>query len=288
MVALWVRNQSGKRTKIVLVGKPSGYMLNFSLVIASAENQMPPMHNFLPTTLPLMRIDPTDVAVAAEVWYDRFAELQRPVIAMLIGGETNPFIMNRKVAHELVATARWVVDELGGTPYVTTNRRTTAEVVEVLREELPEQAVFFEWSADVVENPYQALLGGADGFIVTGDSVSMMVEVIYLHKPLAIFPLPGGWLGSIDQLRRSLAHWLFNPRQQSAQDRWRHRIARGVYYLDVFKLLCATRDFRAFHRMLVERELAVWAGQEFRSGNTVLPADVGAVVKRIEGLFQGD
>jgi hypothetical protein len=113
----------------------------------------------------------------------------------------------------------------------------------------------------------------------------MMVEVIYLHKPLAIFPLPGGWLGSVDQQRRSLAHWLFNPRQESRWDRWRHSMARGVYYLDVFKLLCATRDFRAFHRLLVEQGLAVWSGEPFREPNAELPDDVGVVVKRIEALF---
>jgi mitochondrial fission protein ELM1 len=285
MVALWVRKQSGNRTKIVLVGKPSGYMLDFSLVVASAENQMPPLHNFLPTTLPLMRVEPEGVAAQARAWQTRFAELDKPLIAMLIGGETNPFIMNRQVADDLVATARWIVDELGGTPYVTTSRRTTPEVVEVLRRDLPKQAVFYEWSADSAENPYRALLGSADGFIVTADSVSMMVEVIYLHKPLAIFPLPGGWLGDIDQLRRSLAHWLFNPRQASLGDRWRHRVARGVYYLDVFNVLSATRDFRAFHRMLVERGLAVWSGQPLQAAQVELPDDVGAVVKRIETLF---
>ena len=285
MVALWVRQQSGNRTKIVLVGKPSGYMLDFSLVVASAENQMPPMHNFLPTTLPLMRIEPEDVAVEAQAWQERFAALEKPLIAMLIGGETNPFIMNRQVAHDLVATARWVVDELGGTPYVTTSRRTTPEVIEVLQQDLPPEAVFYQWSAEAEENPYRALLGSADGFIVTADSVSMMVEVIYLHKPLAIFPLPGGWLGSADQMRRSLAHWLFNPRQDSTWDRWRHHLARGVYHVDVFKLLCATRDFRAFHRMLVERGLAVWSGEPFRKADVTLPDDVGAVVKRIEALF---
>jgi mitochondrial fission protein ELM1 len=285
MVALWVRQQSGNQTKIVLVGKPSGHMLDFSLVIASAENQMPPMHNFLPTTLPLMRIAPGDVAAEALAWRERFAALRRPVIAVLVGGETNPFIMNRTVADELVATARWVVDELGGTPYVTTSRRTTPEVVEVLRRDLPSQAVFYEWTADAIDNPYRALLGSADGFIVTADSVSMMVEVIYLHKPLAIFPLPGGWLGSIDQWRRSLAHWLFNPRQDSRWDHWRHRIARGVYYLDVFKVLCATRDFRAFHRLLVEKGLAVWSGQPFEQPVAQLPDDVSAVIKRIKALF---
>jgi mitochondrial fission protein ELM1 len=285
MVALWIREQSGHKTKIVLVGKPSGHMLDFSLVIASAENQMPPMHNFVPTILPLMRVAPEDVASDVEAWRERFAPLAKPLIAMLIGGETNPFIMNRQVADELVATAHWIVDELGGTPYVTTSRRTTPEVIEVLCKDLPAQAVFFEWTADATDNPYRALLGSADGFIVTADSVSMMVEVIYLHKPLAIFPLPGGWLGSIDQQRRSLAHWLFNPKQDSVVDRWRHRFARGFYYVDVFKILCATRDFRAFHQLLVERGLAVWSGQPFERPTAQLPDDVGLVINRIKALF---
>jgi len=285
MAALWVRKQSGNKTKIVLVGKPSGHMLDFSLVIASAENQMPPMHNFLPTILPLMRVQPEEVASQALAWQERFAGLRRPLIAMLVGGETNPFIMNRQVANDLVTTARWIVEELGGTPYVTTSRRTTPEVVEVLRRDLPAQAVFYEWTVDASDNPYRALLGSADGFIVTADSVSMMVEVIYLHKPLALFPLPGGWLGSIDQWRRSLAHWLFDPRQNTVADRWRHRVARGFYYVDVFKVLCATRDFRAFHRLLVEQGLAVWSGQPFKQPKAQLPDDVGAVVKRIEALF---
>ena len=218
--------------------------------------------------------------------WERFEPLQKPLIAMLIGGETNPFIMNRQVAEDLVATARWVVDELDGTPYVTTSRRTTPEVIEVLREQLPAEAVFYEWSPESQGNPYRALLGSADGFIVTADSVSMMVEVIYLHKPLAIFPLPGGWLGSVDQLRRSLAHWLFNPRQDNTADRLRHTLARGVYYVDYFKVLCATRDFRAFHRMLVDKGLAVWSGQPFRKADVALPDDVGTVVRRIEALFE--
>ncbi len=153
------------------------------------------MHNFLPTTLPLMRVQPEEVASEALAWQERFAGLRRPLIAMLVGGETNPFIMNRQVANDLVATARWIVEELGGTPYVTTSRRTTPEVVEVLRRDLPAQAVFYEWTADASDNPYRALLGSADGFIVTADSVSMMVEVIYLHKPLALFPSAGRLAG---------------------------------------------------------------------------------------------
>ncbi len=285
MAALWVKRQSGGRTRIVLVGKPSGYMDCFDLIIASAENQMPPLSNFLPTTLPLMRIKPQDVQEEAERWRDRLAGLPRPLVAILVGGETNPFVMNAKVAQGLIDASRQVVEELGGTPYVTTSRRTTPQVVQALREGLPEGAQFYQWSAAGGDNPYRALLGSADGFIVTADSVSMMVEVIKLHKPLAIFPLPGGWLGTVDQLRRSLAHWLFNPRLEGAGDRWRHRLARAVHRIDRFKLLSATRDFRAFHRLLVDRGYAVWAGQPLRPPPAELPDDLGAVVQRIAALF---
>ena len=288
MVALWIREQSGGKTQIVLVGKPSGYMMDFALVVASAENQLPPMHNFVPTTLPFMRVAQDAVMAEAELWRDTLAPLKKPLIAFLVGGETNPFVMNRDVADQLVAKARWVVDELGGTPYVTTSRRTTPEVVETLRHSLPDEAVFFEWSSEATENPYRALLGSADGFIVTADSVSMMVEVIYLRKPLAIFPLPGGALGGLDQARRSLAHWLFNPRAEGFADRLRHGVARAVYYLDVLKVLSATRDFRAFHRMLVDRGMAVWAGQPFRQEAVALPDDVGRVIARIEQLVARD
>ena len=173
MVALWIRRQSGNHTRIVLVGKPSGYMEAFSLIVASAENQMPPLPNFLPTTLPLMRVNPRDVATETAAWHTRFANLPRPLIAVLVGGETNPFVMNAQVARELAKTVHWIVDELGGTPYVTTSRRTTGEVVQVLRTELPPQAVLYEWAPDAPDNPYRGLLGSADGFIVTGDSVSM-------------------------------------------------------------------------------------------------------------------
>lgn len=288
MVALWIREQSGGATKIVLVGKPSGHMTDFALVVASAENQLPPLPNFVPTTLPLMRVSREAVEAEASAWRERLAPLRKPLVAFLVGGQTNPFVMNRDVARKLVATARWVVDELGGTPYVTTSRRTTPEVVEELREHLPPEAQFFEWGSEASDNPYRALLGSADAFIVTADSVSMMVEVIYLRKPLAIFPLPGGALGGLDQARRSLAHWLFNPRCEGSADRLRHRVARLIYRLDVFKILSATRDFRAFHRMLVDRGMAVWAGQPFRSEAVELPDDVGRVIARIEALFATD
>ena len=67
----------------------------------------------------------------------------------------------------------------------------------------------------------------------------------------------------------------------------RHSVALAVYHVDVFKLLYATRDFHAFHALLVERGFAVWAGQPFVEPKADLPDDVGAIVGRIEALFDG-
>jgi uncharacterized protein len=285
MASLWVKRQSGGHSKVVLVGKPTGRMMDFDLIICSAEKHMPPMPNCQAIELPLMRVDEAGVKAEAELWRQRWQDLPRPLIAFLIGGATSPYVMNRKVALELIELANWVVDDLGGTPYFTTSRRTSPVVVDILRESLPGQAVLYEWTAAGGDNPYRALMGLADGFVVSGDSISMMVEVVYLRRPLAIFSLPYSALGRIDQYRRSFARWLFNPRLRNWTDKLRHSLARVIFHLDVFTLLSSTRDFKAFHQLLVDGGLAVWSGQSFAPPAAELPDDVPSAVSRVKALF---
>ncbi len=68
-------------------------------------------------------------------------------------------------------------------------------------------ARLFAWGPQAGDNPYLALLGLADRFVVTGDSISMMVEVARLGRPLAIFPLPVR-KGPVAALRQALAQRL--------------------------------------------------------------------------------
>ena len=282
-VALWIRQQSGGHTKVVLVGKPSGMMRHFSLIVASAETRFPVLPNVVPVALPLMQVDAAAVAKAAELWRERLAGLPRPLIAIMVGGPTNPFVYNRTVARRLVAMAEDVVAR-GGTPYLTTSRRTPASVVTALQAALPPETKFFAWTPEAQDNPYLGLLGLADGFVVTGDSVSMMVEVVRLRKPLAILPLPTGLLGGLDQLRRSWARRLFAPASGSAMDRLRGYLARMIYRSGIIR---HTRDFRAFHQTLIDHGLAVWAGQGFAPPTGEVPDDLALVVRRIRALMEG-
>ena len=285
MAALWVREQSGGLTRVVLVGKPSGHLRDFDLIIASSENQLPPFDNVVSTVLPFMRVDAAAVRAATQSWSARLESLPRPLVAILVGGETNPFVMDAGVARRLVAEARRVVGQ-GGTPWVTTSRRTTPDVVEVLRRDLPAGAHLYTWSAQamVEENPYLALLGGADAFVVTADSISMQVEVVRMRKPLAILPLPVGPFGAFDLARRRLATWLNAPAGAGVPHVVRRAMARGLYRLDVFGVVSVTRDFHAFHRGLVAHGLAVWAGEPPRESHAPLPDDLDEVVARIRAL----
>ena len=123
MVALWIEAQSAGRTRIVLFGKPSGMMDRFDLVVAGAEVQLPPRPNVVPIRLPLMRAKASDIEAASAKWRTRLAALPRPLVAILVGGPTVPFAFDLRVADRLQTLAHEIAGA-GGTPYVTTSRRT--------------------------------------------------------------------------------------------------------------------------------------------------------------------
>jgi hypothetical protein len=233
-------------------------------------------------TLPMLRVDEDAVSTEAAQWRDRLSGLPRPLIGILVGGPTNPFVFNRAVTDRMLQLARDIIERKAGTPYFTTSPRTPRQTIEVLRSGLPPGAAFFEWRRGATDNPYKALLGLADGFIVTGDSISMLVEVAKLRKPLAILRLPLDWFGRFDQARRTLAKWLYNPDGESTFDHWRRQIAVLGHRMH---LMPQTRDFTALHDLLVERGLAVYAGAEFREPSGSLPDDEVRVRARIKALL---
>jgi hypothetical protein len=277
MAALWIKAQSAGLTRVVLLGKPSGMMDRFDLVVAGAEVQLPPRPNVVPIRLPLMRAKASDIEAAAARWRARLEPLPRPLVAILVGGPTAPFAFDRRVADRLRSLATDIA-RAGGTPYVTTSRRTPRAVVDALRTGLPPAARLFEWTPDAEENPYLALLGLADGCIVTGDSVSMLAEVVRASKPLGIVELPLGLFGSLDQARRTLMRRLFAGDAGGL----RRLVAMGAYRA---RLLDATRDFGAFHQMLIDAGLALRAGEPLRPPRAPPPDDLPTVVTRIRALM---
>jgi len=285
-VALWIQDRSGARTKIVLVGKPSGYWDRMALVVGSAEILLPPFPNVFKTRLPLLRIERSRVTAAAEGWRARLAELPRPLVALLVGGPTRPFVYDASVTRRLIEIAEQVQSD-GGTPFVTTSRRTPTALADALEAELPEAARFHRWRPDtpLEENPYLGLLGLSDGFVVTADSASMVVEVASLGRPLGILRLPSGRLGSLELARRRMLQWLFEPARAGVFDAFRCRVARAAFRAH---LLWASRDFRVLYEWLVAEGFAVWAGESLVSPTRSLPDEREQVARRVEKLLSTD
>lgn len=284
-VALWIRERSGGRTKIVLVGKPSGHWDDIALIVGGAEILLPPFPNVLKIRLPLLRIDVARVEQAADIWRARLESLPRPIVALLVGGPTRPFVYDDSVRRRLVEIAEQIAAD-GGTPFVTTSRRTPADFADALEAGLPEAARLYRWQPDAApeDNPYLGLLGLAEGFVVTADSASMVIEVASLGRPLGILRLPGGPVGSLELAHRRRLGALFEPpREGKPLDAIRARIARAIFRA---RLVWASRDFRVLYEWLVAEGFAVWAGDRLRSPRRPLPDERARVARRVEKLFE--
>lgn len=264
MAAQWIRKQSGGKTKVVLLGRPRKMLSEFALVILTGQFLMPKRDNILSLDLPLMRVDTAKIDKAVKNWQPSFQSMQQPVTALLIGGPTRPYRMDEAVISTLLQQVKkQVVD---GSLFISTSRRTPDAVIDYLREHKPPNSRLYCWRPDDNNNPYFALLGLADYFVVTGDSLSMMVEIARLGKPLAIYPLPeqGG----------SLAHML--------------RQAIVVIRRFAGQLLGAffgyARDLRRTHRYLLENGRASILGQPFVIPREPMEDQLSQVVQRIRKL----
>jgi mitochondrial fission protein ELM1 len=264
MAAQWIRKQSGGKTKVVLLGRPRKMLAKFALVIITGQFLMPKRDNILSLDLPLMRVDKAKIDKAVKVWQPSFQAMKQPVTALLIGGPTKPYRMDEAVIETLLQQLKTQL--AGGSLFISTSRRTPDAVVDYLRQHKPPDSTLYCWQPDDGNNPYFALLGLADYFVVTGDSLSMMVEIARLGKPLAIYPLPeqGGFIVHamrqvVMAIRRSL------------------RYLPGGYFGYI-------RDLDLAHQYLLENGLASTVGQPFVTPGGAMEDQLSQVVARIKQL----
>ena len=243
--ALWVKRASDDRTKLVLIGKPRRWMHRFDLVVAAAQYRMGAHPNVVRIGLPLMRVDPAAVAEAAGD-AGRFEGLPRPLLALLVGGPTKALRFDARVARDVATRARRDAEAAGGSLFVCASRRTSPPLVDALAGALPASTPLYRWQAGDASNPYLPLLAAADRFAVTSDSVSMMVEIARLGRPLAIARLPA-------------------------------RRAR-------LRAVTRSRDLDAVARVLLAQGLASELGAPWRTPAGPLEDDVASVVARVRAL----
>jgi len=141
----------------------------------------------------------------------RVAALPGPRLALALGGPSAVYRFEAKDRDALCVIVRSVA-QAGWSVMVTPSRRTPAEVLDALRDELSgSPRPSFVWDGRG-GNPYVAMLANAEAVLVTADSVNMLGEALATHAPVYVYEPTGGdarMRGFVDRLvaRGQIRRW---------------------------------------------------------------------------------
>ncbi|MDD2724960.1 MAG: ELM1/GtrOC1 family putative glycosyltransferase [Methylovulum sp.] len=127
------------------------------------------------------------LAAAYQQYENYFNALPKPIIALLVGGNTrycNGFTEDH--ARQFAGRVYKISTTLGGCVLVSNSRRTPPDALTALLTGLAGLThYFFDWQ-QIESHFYHALLAHADVFVVSGDSLSMCSEAAFTGKPLLV------------------------------------------------------------------------------------------------------
>jgi len=279
MAALWLQRKANYKPKIVLIGWPnigfsfrceSHWARQFSLVIYSGVERLPDSANALVTRLPQIG----SVNAAGET---ANKDDSAPIAVLLVGGPTSQFAMPvSTIAFVLYESAKLLTTE---SLHVVTSRRTPDDVLDYLRNHLPENSLLHEWGASDEANVYTNLLNDADKIIVTGDSISMLMDAVTRAKPMSIAVLP--YRNTLARLQDwvNLDH---NIREKPISVFVLNQIFSIAKKLGLIRTAQYTTHL---HKQLVDLEMAKLLPDGFSQGGIFPPSEMSSVSAEIKHLL---
>ncbi len=283
-VCRWLRQQSGGRARYVHLGKPWAPVARFDLVITVPEYPVPDAPNVLRNSFSLHRVTEASLADAARTWAPRLADLPRPYIAVLVGGYSGRYALDREKAERLAREASALASERGGSLLVTTSGRTSRAAEDALERAIDVPCRLFRWTRNAADNPYYGYLALADAIIVTCESATMLAEACATGKPVYMFDLDRD---DDPALARPPESW--RGRLRRAWSRCNLQRLKARLYRDVFLRFAPrpiTRDITRVHQLLLASGRAVWLGQPFPPGTPAPEDDLARSVQRVRALVE--
>lgn len=207
-----LRHRSRGRTRSIHVGFPRISPGHFDLVITTAQYPIPDHPKLLRLPYALTRAATSSADPAS---MGLLADLPRPRQLLLVGG---PALFWKLDDMRLLETLSNMIEEAardGGSVLVTTSPRTPPHVKDQLARRLQASGVPSLLAAPGKAPPYSALLEAADSIRVTADSVAMVSDSIWTHKPLGIVPVAKSILGRIPI---AVSNWIRPRRRLYPQD----------------------------------------------------------------------
>jgi len=265
-VCRWIKEQSGGTCRYVHIGRPWADLSLFDLVITTPQYRVPSRENVVQNELTLHQVTRQRMAQGAVEWQETWRDLPRPLIAVMVGGNSGPFTFGPRAAARLGRQVSKLAQDSGGALLVSTSSRTSARAIDALQRALEAPHYWHVWRPTGEPNPYWGMLGLADRFVVTADSIAMLSEACATGKPVDMFDL-GGMCERVDL-----------PRD--------FRLG-GVMYRALLKWgwKRLTRDISLVHRELVASGRAAWLGAERRPRSVQASSDMARAVEAVKGLF---
>lgn len=279
--------EEGNRTRLIHVGRPWAAPPNWDLIITTPQYRLPQNSNILHNDTPLHRVTRERLDEDAKLWADRVADLPRPLIAVLCGGNSGPYPFDRASGERLAAAADALAKELGGSLLVTTSKRTLDETTAALFRGIESPSILYRWKPDDPDNPFFAFLGLADRVIVTADSVSMMAESCVPERPVYLYDTGEGmtsmkdnpWLDGQKGARAKAS----DPKVGLSRSHLKAHIYRFAMRVGPQRI---TRDIRIVQQLLIDTKRAVWLGDGHPESSPPPLQDMGRAVARVKELFE--
>jgi mitochondrial fission protein ELM1 len=172
----------------VIIQHPRMDADRFDAIIAAPHDEITGPNVIVARTA-LHRVTSARLAEARALWAPVFADLPRPLVAVLIGGSNGRYRLDTAAARQLAGGLAAMLDRDRVGMIVTPSRRTDAAARAILTEMLtPRGAHVWDMTGD---NPYFGMLALADAIVVTADSVSMVSESVATTAPVLLARLPG-------------------------------------------------------------------------------------------------
>ena len=190
-VALVIKRWSEGNSTLVQLMHPGIDADQFDLIVIPEHDRPTAGGNFFRTICAPHRVGTHRLSAEAERWQDRLGSLPRPRLGLFFGGAVGWSRAARSTAGRLVAQASAMARRADGSLLVTTSRRSSRWLPGLLEREIDVPNHCHRWSRQA-DNPYFAYLALCDGFIVTGDSISMCSEACGTGRPVYIMT-EHGW-----------------------------------------------------------------------------------------------
>ena len=225
-LSIAIKRASGGRCFNIRIQNPHVAQRHFDVIVAPLHDQCKGA-NVIETLGAVNSVTTARLNAAATQFSARLAQLQRPLIGVLIGGTNRSYTLDAafaaKLADKLIAAAR----SSGGSVVLTPSRRTAPEALAVLKQRLAAvPSMVWDGNGD---NPYMTYLALADYLVVTADSVNMASEACFTGKPVFVEGLTGG-SSKFEQFHRTLqqrgytrsftgelADWSYPPLDETAR-----------------------------------------------------------------------